>query len=389
MTEFIGETFAGQYKIREFVADNGIVQTYRAFQNSLKRVVAVHILNEKSRLDPYWRRALARGAEIAAQFEHPNIVPVVDYGTHKGVEYAIARDMPGGTLHMKLKAGTLERSEVATTINQISAALDFVHAQGSCHGDPAPANIIFDQSGNAHVADFYLLGRLEVVAAEEVAGTLGFMSLERMRPNPPTPLSDQYALAALAYLMLTGKQPPLAFNLDQMVAVHEHRAEIPPDVNAVVLRGMAELPEHRFPTIMDFARQFEQALKSAPQHVFISYSRRDSDYVQRLKDHLQANKLQIWVDDQIEHGDQWFNVIHEAIKTSAAFLVVMSPEAEQSEWVHKEILLAKRYRKPIFPLLLSGMEMPILIDLQFADVRDETMPNVNFYRRLTHAVYGI
>jgi TIR domain-containing protein len=71
-----------------------------------------------------------------------------------------------------------------------------------------------------------------------------------------------------------------------------------------------------------------------------------------------------------------------------AFLIVMSPEAEQSEWVQKEVLLAKRYRRPIFPLLLRGEEMPILIDLQFADVKNGEMPGPDFYRRVTRSIYG-
>ncbi len=66
----------------------------------------------------------------------------------------------------------------------------------------------------------------------------------------------------------------------------------------------------------------------------------------------------------------------------------MTPHSQQSEWVKKEILLAKRYKKPIFPVLLDGEEFPIVIDIQFADVRSGGMPTVDFHRRLRRAVFG-
>lgn len=64
------------------------------------------------------------------------------------------------------------------------------------------------------------------------------------------------------------------------------------------------------------------------------------------------------------------------------------PEAKQSEWVPKEILLAKRYKKAIFPLLLKGDEFALLIDIQYGDVRDGQMPGTDFHSRVSRAVYG-
>jgi len=140
--------------------------------------------------------------------------------------------------------------------------------------------------------------------------------------------------------------------------------------------------------VTNFTHELAQALNTEPGHLFISYSRRDTDYAQQLKTHLRENGLPVWIDDQIEHGSQWFNQINDAIASCTAFVVIMSPDAEQSEWVQKEILLAKRYEKPIFPVLLRGQEFPLLIDIQFADVRDERMPGTAFYRRLNRVVFG-
>jgi CheY-like chemotaxis protein len=130
----------------------------------------------------------------------------------------------------------------------------------------------------------------------------------------------------------------------------------------------------------------KKALTTAPPHLFISYSSKDKVFVLALREHLSHNGFTIWIDDAIEHGNRWFNEIDQAIKTCAAFLVIMTPEAEQSEWVQKEILLAKRYKKAIFPLLLSGDEFAILIDVQYVDVRNQQMPGIDFHRRVNQAV---
>lgn len=380
--ELVG-TLLGQYEIVEFLDDNGVILSYRAWQKSLKRFVEVHII--KPGQHEKWHEALVRGAEIAAAFEHPNVVPVIDYGVQDGVDYVVLRLMEGGSLRRRLENGPLSFQDTVSIVRQIGGALDYLHSQGGCHGDPATVNIIFDKGGSAYIADFYLLGYLQITALETPAGVPAFMAPERRFGEPPSPLTDQYALGGVAYNMLTGRNPRES---NKLMPPQEYRAEIPTAVNEVLFRALALKPEDRYPTVADFVRQFENAMQATPQPLFISYSRQDTAYVQGLKDYLQENGLPIWMDHAIQQGDQWFNVINDAIKTSAAFLIVMSPEAEQSEWVQKEILLAKRYQKPIFPLLLRGTEFPILIDLQFADVRHGDLPTTDFYRLVARAVYG-
>jgi hypothetical protein len=117
-------------------------------------------------------------------------------------------------------------------------------------------------------------------------------------------------------------------------------------------------------------------------HVFISYKRSDQGYARRLANDLRGHGFDVWIDDRIDFGERWWQTIVQAIKDCGAFVVVMSPEAEKSEWVEKEIMLAKREPKPILPLLLKGKVFAILIDTQFADVTGERMPSEEFYRRL-------
>jgi serine/threonine protein kinase len=216
--------------------------------------------------------------------------------------------------------------------------------------------------------------------------------------NIASPYTDQYALACITYFVVTGKTPfsqastlgaLMKAHLEEMPPQPQHfNASIPLAVNDVLSRALAKQPGDRYPTVMDFAREFEKAVQAVPKHLFISYSRRDKDYAQQVCDYLSHNGFEVWIDSKIEYGTTWFEEIDDAIKNCAAFVPVMTPEARTSDWVRKEILLAMDYKKPIFPLLLEGDRFPILVDIQFADVKSGQMPDVEFHRRLRRTVFG-
>jgi alpha-glucoside transport system substrate-binding protein len=121
-------------------------------------------------------------------------------------------------------------------------------------------------------------------------------------------------------------------------------------------------------------------------HVFISYSHEDQSYARKLANDLHKRGFETWMDKRIESGDRWWATIDQAIQDSAAFVVVMTPESEATEWVEREILLAQREEKPIFPLLLRGGGFSLLVTTQYEDVTDGRMPPDDFYERLERAV---
>ncbi len=392
--KYSGKTF-GAYQLKNVISDVGLVVTYLAHQPTLKRDVAVQLL------DPYYNDEFGAGfqkaAEITASLDHAHIVPTHDYIVHEDVAGIVTAYMRGGILRNKMHTEALSLNETATMINQIARAQDFAHARGIVHGDPSPSNIAFDDAGNAYIADFHVAGIATM--GKPVVSTPYYSAPERLIDEIVSPQTDQYALASLAYRLLTQKHPYFGDDFTHllMLKIHEatftppseYNATLPPTLDNVFERALAIKPEDRYPSVVDFARAFEAALANSNQHLFISYSRRDTAYAQALKTYLRENNFNVWIDENIEHGDQWFNKIHEAIKECAAFVIVMSPEAENSEWVQKEVLLAKRYQKPIFPLLLKGQEFAILIDIQYGDVRTEDMPGINFLRRLRRSIYGI
>ncbi|MBZ0289886.1 MAG: TIR domain-containing protein, partial [Anaerolineae bacterium] len=372
-----------------------LTETYTAQQVSLGRTVMVKILRGEFQANAQHREAFVRGARIHAGMEHPHIAPIYDYGQQDGLDFAVFRLMQPDVLKDQLQAGPIPLPNAIPTIRQIASALEYLHACEMTHGDPSISNIVFDDAGNAYIANFHMAG---YQPQQGFSGTPSFTAPEKWMDNRATPLTDQYALGCIAYYLITGQFPFfksrsmvdfMRAHLEEMPPLpQEFVADLPLAVNDVITRALSKKPEDRYPTVVDFAREFEKAAQDVPRHLFISYSRRDKEYAQHLSDHLRYNGFEVWIDSQIDYGDAWFDEIEDAIKTCAAFVLVMSPESKGSEWVKKEILLAKRFKKPIFPLLLEGQEFGIVIDIQFADVQDGQMPDTNFHRRLRRSVYG-
>lgn len=122
-------------------------------------------------------------------------------------------------------------------------------------------------------------------------------------------------------------------------------------------------------------------------HIFISYSHKDSDYVQKLVKALENEGFNPWMDGRLEYGSQWPLELQEHLDTCQALILVMTPNSLQSEWVQSELNRAKRKNKPIFPLLLAGEETWLSVEsTQFVDVRGGILPPAKFYQQLSGSV---
>jgi hypothetical protein len=116
-------------------------------------------------------------------------------------------------------------------------------------------------------------------------------------------------------------------------------------------------------------------------YVFISYSKKNKAYAQLLKNELVRRGFAVWIDDVIEPSEDWWRNIRQAIKDSAAVMLIMTPQSETSHWVSLELLHALEYRKSIFPLLRDGdvnlMNSDVwsrIANIQYTDVRQGQLP---------------
>lgn len=128
-------------------------------------------------------------------------------------------------------------------------------------------------------------------------------------------------------------------------------------------------------------------------YIFISYSKQNKDYAGSLADRLLSLGFDVWIDDRIDYGEDWWREIVKAIRGCAAFIVIMTPESEASRWVQREVTLADSQQKPAFPLLLAGDpdlstsdEWSIYVRTQYADVRHGGFPPEDYLKRVANLV---
>jgi len=245
---------------------------YKAFQPSVGRYVAIKVLPRQYSEDPAFTRRFQREARMIARLEHRSVLPVYAYGEFEGQPYIVMRLLESGSLRKRLFQGRLALPTIARMLEQIAEGLDYAHQQGIVHRDIKPSNILLDERDNAYLTDFgiaKMLGPATHVTSEGVVGTPHYMSPERCRGKSATPASDIYSLGAILFELVTG-QPP--FDADTPLAVmYMHVREpvpsareidpyLPAAVDDVIARAMAKDPEDRYPTAVDLAADFKEAV---------------------------------------------------------------------------------------------------------------------------------
>lgn len=124
-------------------------------------------------------------------------------------------------------------------------------------------------------------------------------------------------------------------------------------------------------------------------HIFISYSRKDTAYAKKLAQRLEQHGLNVWIDRRnIGVGEEFFPAIVEAVQESTVVLVLVTAHAEQSEWVQQEVMLAKKFKKSVWPLLLKDEPLNLLLGISHYDLRDYQPPGDIFYQKLREIMHS-
>lgn len=121
-------------------------------------------------------------------------------------------------------------------------------------------------------------------------------------------------------------------------------------------------------------------------HIFISYSKKDQKYARKLADDLLRRGFDVWIDDRIDYGANWWNAIEKAIEECDAIITIMSPNSQNSRWVQREYLLADNLTKSTFPILLEGEAFPIYVGTQWVDLRSGQLPPDDYYQLLRQVI---
>ena len=149
------------YEILGEVSRGGVGIIYRAKQRGLDRVVALKVLQSGTSATPDQIKRFLYEARAAAKLQHPNIVPVHDFGSKDGQYFFTMDFIEGNSLADMLAKGPLLPREALEIVRQVADALDYAHEQGVIHRDIKPGNILIDKSGRVKVTDFGLAKEIE------------------------------------------------------------------------------------------------------------------------------------------------------------------------------------------------------------------------------------
>jgi len=265
-----------RYREPQRIGRGGMGDIYRASDSVLGRDVAVKILGDRYAHDESVRRRFTREALAAARLSgQPNTVTIFDVGEHDGRPYMVMEYLGGGSLDDVLREqGAQSPQRVFTWLEQAGRALDAAHALGVVHRDVKPGNLLLDRDGNVHVADFGIAsaaGMDSLTMTGTVLGTAGYLAPEQAQGERSTSASDRYALAVVAYELLSGSRPFEADSPTAEAAAHVNapvppisvRADVPRELDRCFARALAKDPRQRFATCADFAAALRAAYADA------------------------------------------------------------------------------------------------------------------------------
>ncbi len=264
----------GAYEVQEFVGRGAMGVVYRAFHEGLARPAAVKVLQAMAP-DPDATARFRREAQAIAQMRHPNILNVYDFGEYQGTPYMIVEYVPGGGLNDRLRGGRqLSHEDTIRMLRGIGAGLDYAHSLGVVHRDVKPANVLLGKDETPILADFGLAKLMQSSSLKSVTGvttgTPAYMAPEQVTGSAVGPAADRYALATVAYELLTGAVPFESEGVLELLYAHVHREpppaterkpELGPEVDAVLLRGLAKDPAARWESCADLVDSLAAALR--------------------------------------------------------------------------------------------------------------------------------
>ena len=201
-----------RYEHPERIARGGMGEIYRAEDSHLARTVAVKVLSERYADNEATRGRFTREGLAAARLSKaPSTITIFDVGEHEGRPYIVMEYLAGGSLADRLtREGAQPLGRALDWLGQTAAALDAAHASGIVHRDVKPANLLLDDDDRVKVADFGVASAADLASFTEagtVVGTAGYLAPEQARGETATPASDRYALAVVAFELLTGVRP--------------------------------------------------------------------------------------------------------------------------------------------------------------------------------------
>ncbi|MEU6510143.1 protein kinase [Streptomyces sp. NPDC046942] len=255
---------SGRYELVEKLGQGGMGTVHRGVDRQLRRTVAVKLLSSQLAHDPQSRARFRREAHAAAALNHPAVATIHDVGEEPHPDgpqpYLVMEYVQGATLAEALRGGPLPVAEAIKAACAVLDALQHSHERGIVHRDIKPSNIMLTGPDTVKVLDFGIAKAFaetatRITGSGAAIGTPAYLSPEQINGAEIDHRADLYAMGCLLHELLTGRPP---FRGESPFAVmHQHlfaepepvsrlRPQIPPAVEAVILRALGKDPEERF-----------------------------------------------------------------------------------------------------------------------------------------------
>jgi serine/threonine protein kinase len=253
----------GEFEIMTELGRGGMAAVFLARDLALNRRVAIKVMAPGLLIGPGMLERFRQEAITVANLQHAHIVAIHGVRQIEDLHFFVMQFVPGRTLEGVLRDhGALPTSVARAWLHQVGSALGYAHRRGVIHRDIKPGNILLNTDGEAIVTDFGIAKVAEGPSHTQtgaVVGTPLYMSPEQCYARQLTGASDQYSLGVVAYEMIAGKPPFAGLSFALMRAhtdaspppIRDTRPDVPPTMEAAVLRMLAKKPDDRFATIAD------------------------------------------------------------------------------------------------------------------------------------------
>jgi serine/threonine protein kinase len=270
----IGRTIS-HYTILEQVGQGGMSSVFSAADLANSRLVAMKILAPYIAHEERFQARFEREIKLLSRLQHPNIIPILDFGEADGLAFIVMPYIASGTLLDRLNRGPLDPRQGGRIVDQMASALMLAHQNGVIHRDVKPSNVLVDEKGNALLSDFSFARSQDAsqnLTGSALIGTPAYMSPEGCRGNVVDARSDQYSFGVMLFQITTGALPftggtPMATALQHInVPLPRPRAvnpNLPEEIELVLIRALAKDPALRFDSMEALNRSFQAALAVA------------------------------------------------------------------------------------------------------------------------------
>jgi hypothetical protein len=373
----VGLTVADRYLLQERLGDGAMGRVFLAKDLRLDRPVAMKVVSHRLRGLADLEAALQREARLGANLNHKGIAAVYDFGFHDDKSYTIFEYVEGETLRKLMRRrGRMPLEETLHIVAELAAALDFAHIHGVVHRDLKPENVCFTKGGEFKILDLGIARDIKSdIESGSYSGTPAYSSPEQAECRPTDGRSDQYALALIAFEMLTGRKAFTAEDTKRLLIKQvqeppprprEHAPELPEFAERAILRALAKQPDDRFATCQEFARELGGGLAALSwRHIvptpaeqrlgfYIAHVAEESLLARQLGEALRRRRYTSWLygRDALP-GVPFSTQSKAAIERSQAVVLLVSRPAMRAGDFEREIEHAHRIGCPILPLLVD------------------------------------